>query len=170
MVPRKKPVLPPHLSHGISFPTPKAYGKMTIAHPGARAYMQHDTTTISDGPRFFVPSPHLCDAVNSRIVQSEIEGGVHLRDVLPGTVIEVRTQNRSYTIQYKGSGQALISGHPVFCPEPVLVSIHGSTWGGSMLKERYIGRGMCLEFGHPQYQPIVTSVIVEVREGRPKAA
>ena len=120
--------------------------------------------------RLFIPNPHLCDAVNSRIVQSEIEGGVHLRDVLPGTVLEVRTQNREYTIQYKGSGQALISGHPVFCPEPVLVDIHGSTWGGSMLKERYIGRGMCLEFAHPTYQPITTSVIVEVRESHPQAA
>ena len=123
-------------------------------------------TTISESPRFFLPNPHLCDAVNSRIVQSEIEGGVHLRDVVPGTVLEVRTQNREYTIEYQGSGQALISGHPVFCPEPVLVNIHGSTWGGSMLKERYIGRGMHLEFGHPQRQPITTSLIVDVREKR----
>jgi hypothetical protein len=127
-------------------------------------------TTISDGTRFFVPSPHLCDAVNSRIVQSEIEGGVHLRDVVPGTILEVRTQNRAYTIEYRGSGQALISGHPVFCPEPVLVNIHGSTWGGSMLKERYIGRGMCLEFAPPTTPAITTSVIVDVRQSRPKAA
>ena len=127
-------------------------------------------TGISDNPRLFVPSPHLCDAVNSRIVQSEIEGGVHLRDVTPGTVLEVRTRNREYTIQYKGCGQALISGHPVFCPEPVLVNIHGSTWGGTMLKERFIGRGMCLEFAPPTYQAITTSEIVEVRETRSQAA
>jgi hypothetical protein len=116
--------------------------------------------------RLFVPNDHLDDTVNRRIVQSEIEGGVHLHDVQPGTVLEVTTQNRAYTIEYQGRGQALISGHPVFCPEPVLVSIHGSTWGGSMLKERYIGRGMHLEFGHPLRQPITTSVIVDVREKR----
>ena len=127
-------------------------------------------TGISNNPRFFVPSPHLADVVNSRIVQSEIEGGVHLRDVVPGTVLEVLTKNRAYTIEYQGCGQALISGHPVFCPEPVLVNIHGSTWGGSMLKERYIGRGMCLEFAPPTNQAITTSVIVEVREGPRKAA
>jgi hypothetical protein len=127
-------------------------------------------STASHISGFFVPSPHLGDAVNSRIVQSEIEGGVHLGDLSPGTVIEVQTRNRAYTLQYQGSGQALISGHPVFCPEPVLVDIHGSTWGGSMLKARFIGRGMCLEFGHPAYQPITTSVIVDVRESRPKAA
>jgi hypothetical protein len=121
-------------------------------------------TGIFENPRYFVPSPHLCDAINEHIVQSEIEGGVHLRDVVPGTVLEVLTQNRSYTLEYRGSGQALISGHPVFCPKPVLVNIHGSTWGGSMLKERYIGRGMCLEFAPPTNPAITTSVIVEVRE------
>jgi hypothetical protein len=111
----------------------------------------------------FEPSPHLSDAVNSNIVQSEIEGGVHLRDVAPGTVLEIETENRAYTLQYQGLGQAFISGHPVFCPEPILVTIHGSTWGGSMIKSGYIGRGMRLEFGHPAYQPITTSVIRQVR-------
>jgi hypothetical protein len=114
-------------------------------------------------PTLFAPSPYLSDAVNSNIVQSEIEGGVHLRDVLPGTVIEVETENRAYTIRYEGSGRAFISGHPVFCPEPTLVTIHGSTWGGSMIKSDFIGRGMHLEFGHPTYQPITTSMILEVR-------
>ncbi len=115
-------------------------------------------------PRLPGINPHLDDTINRRIVQSEIEGGVDLRELRPGTVLEVRTQNRAYTLRYQGLGQALISGHPVFCPEPVLVTIHGSTWGGSMLKERYIGRGMHLEFGHPVYQPITTSLIVDVSE------
>jgi hypothetical protein len=47
----------------------------------------------------------------------------------------------------------------------VQVAIAGSTWGGSMLKQRYIGRGMHLEFCHPEYQtPIVTSRIEEISE------
>lgn len=32
-----------------------------------------------------------------------------------------------------------------------------------MLKTRFIGRGMCLEFGHPEFHPIRTSVILDVR-------
>jgi hypothetical protein len=45
------------------------------------------------------------------------------------------------------------------------VTIAGSTWGGSMLKVRFIGRGMHLEFHHPAYStPIVTSPIQEIRE------
>ncbi len=114
-------------------------------------------------PCLFAPNPYLSDAVNRNIVQSEIEGGVHLRDVPPGTVLEVETENRAYKIRYEGLGRAFISGHPVFCPEPTLVTIHGSTWGGSMIKTDYIGRGMHLEFTHPSLLPITTSMIVQVR-------
>jgi hypothetical protein len=80
-------------------------------------------------------------------------------------VLEIQTQHHRYTAVFLGESQALISGHPEYCPEPVLVAIAGSTWGGSMLKLRYIGRGMHLEFCHPEYRtPIVTSRIQEVRE------
>ena len=43
------------------------------------------------------------------------------------------------------------------------VRIHGSTWGGSMLKEKYVGRGMYLEFVHPVYRTITTSRVLEIR-------
>jgi hypothetical protein len=113
----------------------------------------------------FTPHPNLNDDVNSNIVQSEIEGGVSLGDLSPSTVLEIETQNHRYTAVFLGESQALISGHPEYCPEPVLVGISGSTWGGSMLKLRYIGRGMHLEFSHPEYRsPIVTSRIQAVRE------
>jgi hypothetical protein len=107
----------------------------------------------------------LTNEVNGNIVRSEIEGGVSLGDLPPSTVLEIQTQHHRYTAVFLGESQALISGHPEFCPEPVLVAIAGSTWGGSMLKLRYIGRGMHLEFCHPEYRtPIVTSRIQEVRE------
>jgi hypothetical protein len=113
----------------------------------------------------FSPHPNLSDEVNAHIVQSEIEGGVSLGDLPPSTVLEIQTQHHRYTAVFLGESQALISGHPEYCPEPVLVAIAGSTWGGSMLKLRYIGRGMHLEFCHPEYRtPIVTSRIQEVRE------
>ena len=113
----------------------------------------------------FTPHPNLSDDVNSNIIESEIEGGVSLGDLSPSTVLEIDTQNHRYTAVFLGESQALISGHPEYCPEPVLVGISGSTWGGSMLKLRYIGRGMHLEFSHPEYHsPIVTSRIQAVRE------
>ena len=38
-----------------------------------------------------------------------------------------------------------------------------SDWMASMLKLRYIGRGMHLEFCHPTYHNITTSRVVDIR-------
>jgi len=113
----------------------------------------------------FTPHPNLSDRVNGNIVQSEIEGGVFLEGLPPDTVLQIRTQHHFYTATLLGESAALISGHPQYCPQPVQVIIAGSTWGGSMLKVRYIGRGMRLEFHHPAYSaPIITSPIQEICE------
>lgn len=104
------------------------------------------------------------DRVNSAVVQSEIEGGVALDELPRGAVLEVETQNRTYVVEYMGDGKAWLYGHPEFCPEPVLVSLHGSTFGGHMLKMRYIGRGMRMEFRHPELGVIWTSWVQDVRE------
>ena len=123
-----------------------------------------DTQTCTTKPNLFVPHQNLSDQVNHNIIQSEIEGGVYLDDLPSGTALEVETQNRFYTIVNRGDGQVMICGHPKFCPRPVLVRIHGSNWGGSMLKVRYIGRGMHLEFRHPEFRTIITSRILDIRQ------
>jgi len=116
-------------------------------------------------PRLFRPHPNLSDEVNRHLVQSQIEGGVRVEDLVPGSWLQVKTQNTCYRILILLGAMALITGHPLFCPRPVLITIHGSTWGGSMLKVRFIGRGMHLEFHHPDYStPIVTSPIQEIQE------
>jgi len=113
----------------------------------------------------FTPHPNLSDAVNGNIIGSEIEGGVFLDQLQPQCVLQIQTQHRCYTAVMLGGSQALISGHPQYCPEPTLVAIAGSTWGGSMLKRRFVGRGMRVEFLHPEYsRPIVTSRVQEIRE------
>jgi hypothetical protein len=119
----------------------------------------------SAAPQLFRPHPNLSDEVNHNIAQSEIEGGVHLEDLTQGSTLEVQTQHRSYTVVNCGGGWVLISGHPQYCPHPLLVRILGSNWGGPMLKIRFIGRSMHLEFKHPEYRtPIITSRIVGIRE------
>ncbi len=123
-----------------------------------------DTLTNIPDPQLFRPHPNLGDAVNAAICRSEIEGGVFLESLPPGTSLEVETENRAYRVIHQGQGKALISGHPEFCPRPVLVGIHGSTWGGSMLKVGYLGRGMRMEFGHQPYGVITTSRIREIRQ------
>lgn len=111
------------------------------------------------------PHPHLGDDVNRKIVQSEIEGGVYLSTLPRDCTLEVQTRNRSYRIVIQDGVEALISGHPKFCPKPVRVRVAGSNWGGTMLKSAFVGRGMHLEFRHPDFpQPIITSRIVEIRQ------
>jgi len=126
-----------------------------------------DTETVASIPQLFMPHPNFSDEVNRNIIQSDIEGGAYLDYLSEGAVLEVDTQNHRYTVVNRGQGQALISGHPQYCPEPVLVSIVGSTWGGSMVKMRFIGRGMHLEFWHPTYRTIRTSRVLEVRTTNP---
>jgi hypothetical protein len=111
------------------------------------------------------PHPRLGDQVNRNIIQSEIEGGVYLRNLPVEGKLQIQTQNRLYTLINLGRSEVLLCGHPEFCPKPVAVTIHGSTWGGSMLTTGFLGRGMRLEFQHPDYeQPILTSRIVELRQ------
>lgn len=89
-----------------------------------------DTDVGTPVPNLFRPHPNLGDAVNRNFIASEVEGGVFLDRLPEGAVLRVETQNRAYTLVNRGNGQALISGHPTFCPEPVLVHIEGSNWAG----------------------------------------
>lgn len=119
---------------------------------------------MTDALSMFAPHPNLSDRVNRRIVESEIEGGVFLQDLAPATVLEIRTQNHCYTAVMLAENSVLLSGHPEYCPEPTPVIVTGSTWGGSMLKCGFVGRGMHLEFSHPEYRTITTSRIQDIRE------
>jgi hypothetical protein len=122
-----------------------------------------DTAAAVPVPDLFMPHPNFSDEVNRNIAQSEVEGGVYLDRLSEGAVLEVETQHHGYTIVIGGRGRDLISGHPKYCPDPVQVRIEGSTWGGTMLKLRFIGRGMCLEFRHPVFRTIITSRILDIR-------
>ena len=96
------------------------------------------------------------------IVRSEIEGGLRLGSLENGARVLVETLNRLYELEVRGD-QVWISGHPEFCPSPVPVDVRGSSWGGSMLKRAFIGRGMHMEFQHPTHATITTSKIVSIR-------
>lgn len=112
----------------------------------------------------FQPHPNLSDEINRNIIQNEIEGGVDLRFLPRMSTLEVETQNHHYVIVLERDGEAWIAGHPQICPEPVLVRIAGSTWGGSMIKTHYLGRGMHMEFCHPGLPGVViTSPIVDIK-------
>ena len=112
----------------------------------------------------FTPIPYFADAINNAICQSEIDGGVELGRLPTGAVVEVRTRHTTYIVENRGDGEVLISGHPKYCPEPTLVRFHGSTWGTPMIRRRYIGREMRMEFWHPVFGILLTSEVSEIRE------
>lgn len=126
--------------------------------------MDSQASASFPNPMLFSTSPHFSDLVQRNLIASEIEGGVDLNQLAPGSVLMIQTQNRLYKMVVLADGAAMLSGHPEFCLEPTKVRIQGSTWGGSMLKARYLGRGMHLEFEHPLHRRIITSRILDIRE------
>ena len=122
------------------------------------------TATAIPFPNLYSPRSNWSDQVNRNIIRSEIEGGVHLHDLPRGAVLEIETMDWTCRLEYCGEYEACVSGHPQFCPEPVRVYVAGSTWGGSMLKQYFIGRGMHLELFHPVHRRILTSPIIDIRE------
>ena len=133
----------------------------------------------ADGEGAPMNHPNLSDGINSNIAQSEIEGGVWVHDhpdcvndeikaqpvLAVGAVLEIQTKNTLYLLEKRGPNEFYISGNTKYCSTPTKCSIHGSTWGGSMLKMGFVGRGMNLEFSTSYHNyPITTTTIQEVRE------
>ena len=96
----------------------------------------------------------------SRVKQEE---GMFLDDLKVGDELQLATKNRTYLVENRGNGEILISGHPKYCPQPTLVKLYGSTTGWTTLRPGFIGRGMYLEFCHPEHGPVRTSRIEEIR-------
>ena len=110
------------------------------------------------------PLPGLNEGINQNACQSEREEGLCVENLKVGDLLELETKNRTYFIENRGNGQILISGHPKYCPQPTPVELHGSTWGGIILKPGFIGLHMSLAFRHPQHGVIRTSRIQEIRQ------
>ena len=92
--------------------------------------------------------------------------GVHLKDYL-NHVIVVQTLNTKYvftSIQGRVRGQAFKAvGEPRYLAKSEIVHIHGSTWGGSMIRPGFIGVDMRLEFSTKDHNSITTSPIQSVQ-------
>ena len=79
----------------------------------------------------------------------DAEGGIDLRQVKPGTVIEVETRNNTYTLIPQASGETMIWGHPEYCPEPTLIAGVGGAYVNGLFREGYLSPEMRLSF--PSY-------------------
>lgn len=99
------------------------------------------------------------DAVALAKIETE---GIHLTDFVYDGVTKwkrnipdncdviIRTRNTDYHLRIRGNVITIKDerrdGRPNRFPEFTNCNIHGSTWGGSMLKMNYIGVNMHLEF------------------------
>lgn len=82
------------------------------------------------------------------IDDSKKNGGIWLDKLALGTQIEVQTRNTLYKIEVLLGGKFKIKGGTYF-PRSAIGSIAGSTWGGSMLKQNWLGVDMHMELYHP---------------------
>ncbi len=99
-------------------------------------------------PLVMTPDGNLAvDAV--ALAQAPVEG-IDLKDY-PNHTIKVRTLNTLYTFltgngKIRGQASKDDGSLPNYLPWESEVQIHGSTWGGSMMKQNFVGKDMCLVF------------------------
>ena len=109
--------------------------------------------------------PNLSEEINENIkniMESNILGGVYLKDIAIGGGLKIITKNSLYTLRRVSDQVYTIQGHERFCAKETFCVVHGSTWGGSLIKMGFIGRGMLLEFSTDSYNNVTTSKIHEI--------
>jgi hypothetical protein len=84
-----------------------------------------------------------------------------------GAVLEIETGYTSYRLENMGDGNAMLSGHPAYCPEPVRVQIHGCTGPDAALMWRLLRPGAHMVFLHPEHGGVRTSAIKAVNRIQP---
>ncbi len=90
------------------------------------------------------------------------DGGIDIRQIPPGTILEVQTKNTAYTLIPQPSGETLIWGHPEYCPDPTLVAKLGSAYLTGVFRENYLCPGLRLTFPHG-IRRVCTSRILTVQ-------
>lgn len=103
--------------------------------------------------------PNLSQDINDAMAASERDGGIWMRDVEVGQTVLVQTKNTLYEFAKGDDHWTGLGGK--YMPRPRIINIHGSTFGGSMIRVGFIGVGMYLEFAKPddEARSVTTSVI-----------
>lgn len=111
---------------------------------------------------------YLDDETRTLIEEQEKLEGVFLSKLEPNTHLEVVTKNSVYQITTVEGILVNIKGGfrsdgTIRYETPRPAFIHGSTWGGSLLKLGWLGLGMNLEISENTFERIVTSTILSIR-------
>jgi hypothetical protein len=84
----------------------------------------------------------------------------------PGSLIDVETSSRHYQIECLGGSRIRISGHPRFCPTPVVAQLEGSVTSEGTIEDGIIERGMRLVVLFEDHIPVTTSKVLHVQWDR----
>jgi hypothetical protein len=91
-----------------------------------------------------------------------VTGGVDLRGLGEGTVLEVSTRNSVYRLQVGDAGRVFVTGHAEHCPELVEATAIGSVMVTGVIYDRYVAPGMRMELKLGERR-VFTSRVVGVR-------
>ena len=80
----------------------------------------------------------------------------------PGSLIDVETTSRHYRIECLGGSTIRISGHPRYCPTPVVAHLEGSVTNEGTIEDGIIESGMRLVCLLEDQVPLTTSKILHV--------
>lgn len=80
----------------------------------------------------------------------------------PGSLIDVETTSRHYRVECLGGSAIRVSGHPRFCPTPVVAQLEGSVTSEGTIEDGVIERGMRLVFLFEE-QPVTTSKVLHIQ-------
>jgi hypothetical protein len=111
----------------------------------------------------------LPDGTSYSFLRDEDSNGIDLRELLSGTVLNVRTHNSCYRFVVVDGvrRQVLVQGGSWFAEEAP-ARMDGSTLGGSRLKMGWIGVGLHLEIAFGYRQRIVTSRVRSIEITTPR--
>jgi hypothetical protein len=96
-----------------------------------------------------------------------LEDGIDLEELPVGAILALETGHNSYRLENLGEGNALLSGHPTYCPEPVVVQVQGSIGAAGELKWRFLAKGAKMVFLPPGHGVVRTSTIKSVQRVKP---
>ena len=93
---------------------------------------------------------------------AEIED-LNCSSLTPGCVLDIETRTRHYHLEFVGDDKFRISGHPLYCPDPVPAEIQGSVTRQGEFMPGLIGRGMRLLFLGLGDKMVSTSEVTAIR-------
>ena len=96
--------------------------------------------------------------------------GVDLKSLSPGSLIDVETKSRHYLIECLGGNTMRISGHPEYCPAPVLAELKGSIDLAGAVETGFIRPGSHMVFLLDDHIPLTTSKVLSVHVDEPDSS